>query len=259
VGAKPVIGITGPDRGGFIAWRMAALAVWRQGGIPVRISPSRPADANRLQGLIIGGGADVDPLHYAEEHPDEKAAAQPPDAQERTGVLDWVIGLALGLSRLLFANISKHGYDPGRDDMEKRLLLHALDRDLPTLGICRGAQLMNVVLGGTLHRDLAHFYTEDTGHVRSILPRKQVDVAPDSQLCRILRTESCAVNALHNQCVRDLGQGVAVSARERSGIVQAIERPEQTFFVGVQWHPEYMPQHATQQRLFRELLNCALG
>ncbi len=248
---QPVIGITGPDRGGLFAWWMTALAVRRGGGRPVRIRPSRPCDASALDGLIIGGGADVDPFHY-EQEPAEVEHDDPPDH-----ALDWIVGLLLAGSRMLFATGSRQDYEPERDALEQHLIQHALYHDLPVLGICRGAQLMNVVLGGSLHRDIAHFYAESTGNVRSVLPRKRIDIERDSRLYGILGTTRCAVNALHRQSVKDLGDEVIVSAREGAGVIQAIERPALRFFIGVQWHPEYMPQSAAQQNLFRELLRQA--
>ncbi len=248
---RPVIGVTGPDRGGLFAWWMTALAVRRNGGKPLRIRPSKPCDAGRLDGLIVGGGADVGPFQH-EEEPEEDGEDDPPDH-----LFDWVFGIVLAVARMLVASGSRQRYEPERDELEQRLILLALDEDLPALGICRGAQLMNVVLGGTLHRDIRHFYTEDTTNVRSVLPRKRIDIADDSHLRGILDTRCCSVNALHNQSVKELGHSVVVSARERSGVVQAIEHRVQRFFIGVQWHPEYMPQSRTQQNLFRELLRHA--
>jgi len=246
------IGITGPDRGGMAAWWMAARAVRRCGGIPVRINPSRPCDASTLHGLIIGGGSDVDPFHYNQE--------RVPRVTEDAGgnsLRDWLTGIAIGALRLVLATSASLDYDPERDDMERYLIRHALYHDLPVLGICRGAQLMNVVLGGSLHQGIEHFYAEGTGNMRSILPRKRITVFEGSDLRRILGVAECRVNALHDQSIDKLGDGVVVSAMEETGVIQAIENPDRRFFVGVQWHPEYMPQSRRQMDLFRELLRCA--
>jgi len=236
-----------------MAWYMSALALRRCGAVAVRITPARRHDAQQLDGVIIGGGTDVDPFHYGESRLQEPAL----DEHERYGVLDWLVGLLLGALRALFASHSRQPYDPDRDQMEQHLIQYALYNELPVLGICRGAQLMNVTLGGTLHQHIGHFYTEETGNIRSVLPRKSISLAPGSRLHQLLQVPACRVNALHYQSIKDLGDEVVVSASESSGVVQAIERRGHPFFVGVQWHPEYMPQSRLQQRLFSELVHSA--
>jgi putative glutamine amidotransferase len=219
----------------------------------MRITPSRTYDDKRLDAVVIGGGTDVDPFHYGETRPVDEE-----ERQDRQGsLLDWLVGLTLTISRAIFASHSVQDYDPDRDRLEKHLIELSLYRGLPVLGICRGAQLMNVVLGGSLHQDIGHFYTEETNNVRSILPRKAIAIQGDTLLERILQTGTCRVNALHDQSIKELGDGVVVSARENTGVIQAIERRQSAFFVGVQWHPEYMPQSTTQQRLFRDLIRYA--
>ncbi len=248
---RPLIGVTGPDRGGLPAWLMTALAIHRAGGRPLRIRPCRSVEPHRLAGLVIGGGSDVDPLHYGEEPLDREEEAT------RTRLLDWIIGLSLALLRILFARSARENYDPARDAMEKELIEHALQAGKPLLGICRGAQLLNVCLGGSLHQSIDHFYVEGTSNLRSVLPRKQVHIEATSKLAGILATERCQVNALHRQCVREPGRGVIVTARESNGVTQAIELDGEGFALGVQWHPEYLPQVARQQSLFRALVSTA--
>jgi putative glutamine amidotransferase len=116
---------------------------------------------------------------------------------------------------------------------------------------------MNVVLGGSLHQQIEHFYTEETNNVRSVLPRKSITVSERSRLRQILQTGSCVVNALHDQSIKELGDDVGICAVENTGVVQAIERHNHHYFIGVQWHPEYMPQSNTQQNLFRSLVQRA--
>jgi putative glutamine amidotransferase len=254
VAERPLVGVTGPDRGGLVAWLMTALALRRNGAKPVRITPGRPCDESLLDAVVIGGGSDVDPFHYGEDRLWEESHRP---ARERTKPLDWLIGLALSLFRALFATYTSQDYDPDRDRLEKRLIKHALYFDLPILGICRGAQLMNVTLGGSLHQDLGHFYTEETSNVRSILPRKIIRVSGDTHLRDILGRDDCQVNALHDQSIKELGQDIVISAAEPNGIVQAIEKRGHPFFIGVQWHPEYIPQSSIQQKLFRRLVQSA--
>ena len=246
------IGVTGPDRGGLIAWLMTALAIRRCGARAVRITHSRRVDKNSLDALVIGGGTDVDPFHYGQESEPED-----PGADEHSTLVDWLVGLVLGVFRAIFARHSGQDYDPERDLLEQDMIRHALANQLPVLGICRGAQLMNVALGGSLHQTIGHFYTEETSNIRSILPRKTIAVAAASGLHRILRADSCMVNALHNQSINRLGRDIEISAAESNGVIQAIEKNNHPFFIGVQWHPEYMPQSKIQQRLFMGLVRCA--
>lgn len=251
---RPVIGVTGPDRGGLIAWLMTALAITRCGARPVRITPSRVVEKADLDAVVIGGGTDVDPFHYGED----SLADENNDAASHSSLIDWLVGLVLGFFRAIFATRSVQGYDPDRDLQEKEMITYALYHQLPILGICRGAQLLNVVLGGTLHQDIGHFYTEDTNNVRSILPRKTISISDGSHLHQMLGTRSCFVNALHNQSINQLGEDVVVSALEPTGVVQAIEKRDHPFCIGVQWHPEYMPQSRTQQALFQGLVSNAV-
>ena len=253
MGRRITIGVTGPDKGGLIAWLMTALAVKRCGGSPVRITVRRPGDESTLDGVIIGGGTDVDPFHYGEER--QPDYADNPDS--RNTLLDWVVGLLLGLFRAVFATRSIQGYDPERDQLETHMIRYAIHNGLPVLGICRGAQLMNVVLGGSLHQQIEHFYTEETNNVRSVLPRKLITVSDRSRLRQILQTGSCVVNALHDQSIKELGNDVGICAVENTGVVQAIERDDLPYFIGVQWHPDYMPQSHPQQKLFRSLVHNA--
>ena len=246
------IGVTGPDRGGLIAWLMTALAIRRCGARAVRVTHSRRVDKTALDALVIGGGTDVDPFHYGQQSEKVDSADD-----ERSTLVDWLVGLLLGVFRAVFARHSGQDYDPERDQLEQDIIRHALEQKLPVLGICRGAQLMNVALGGSLHQTIGHFYTEETSNIRSILPRKTIAIAPDSGLHRILQTDSCMVNALHNQSINCLGQDIAISAAESNGVVQAIEKCDHPFFIGVQWHPEYMPQSTIQQRLFTGLVLSA--
>jgi putative glutamine amidotransferase len=260
---RPIIGVTGPDKGGLIAWLMTALALTRCGAKAVRLTPSRAGRFGRIEdialdALVIGGGTDVDPFHYGQQSDgQESEPAEDRDSIHRRTPLDWLVGLVLGVFRALFATHSVQDYDPERDQLEKSLIQHALYQQLPTLGICRGAQLMNVVLGGSLHQDIGHFYTEETSNIRSILPRKTIAITQGCHLQEIIGTQSCFVNALHNQSIDRLGEDILVSAVEPSGVIQAIEKHDQRFFIGVQWHPEYMPQSNRQQGLFRGLARCA--
>lgn len=218
----------------------------------MRITPSRPLRDRPLRGLVIGGGSDVDPLHYGEE-----PLPVNDDDDARDSALDWLVALPLAAARLVFARHSSGDYDPERDRMEQTLIRAALYGGLPMLGICRGAQLLNVTLGGSLHQRIDHFYAEGTSNVRSVLPRKTVNVCADSRLAALVGAGRQRVNALHGQSINALGDGVRVVALEANGVVQAVERTEGPLVLGVQWHPEYLPQLPAQQALFRALVTAA--
>lgn len=217
---RPVIGITTSKHKSFISWACDWLAVWRAGGTPVRIMPGREIAVDGLDGLIVGGGDDI-------------------------GAEMWGGEVTLDVR-----------IDPDRDHLERRLLEDALKQSTPILGICRGAQMINIHLGGTLHADIYSRF-EGVRRMRTVLPRKTVSVLPDTRLARILRVTETRVNSLHHQAVNDLGDGLRDAARDGDGIIQAIENPDHPFLVGVQWHPEFLIFSRVQQRLFRTLVQTA--
>lgn len=205
---------------------------------------------------VIGGGADVSPeLYGAEPMPKLESLKDP-------GLLGWrrlagvlLFPLLLLLIRRLLTT-STGGLDEARDALEQRLITEARDRNLPRLGICRGMQLLNVAAGGTLHQDLEGFYEEHPA-IRSVLPRKRIEIAEDSRLARILAMTRVRVNALHSQAIDDLGDHMMACAHEASGVIQAIEQTGPSFALGVQWHPEYLPQRPEQRALFEALARAA--
>ncbi|MCG5494939.1 gamma-glutamyl-gamma-aminobutyrate hydrolase family protein [Ectothiorhodospira variabilis] len=253
--ARPRIGVTGPDRGGVAAWIMTWWAIRWAGGKAVHITPGRPRSLQELDGLVVGGGADVDPGLYGQ---DPLSLIREIDATE-TGWRQRILGFVLYpllwlLRRVLYTKL--HGGDADRDRLEQALIREALDRGLPILGICRGMQLLNVVCGGTLHQNLEGFYREHP-QVRSVLPRKVVTLTEGSRIAALTGTNPLPVNALHNQAVAELGQDLVVAAREASGVVQAIESRNAPLILGVQWHPEYLPQKARHRRLFQGLVDSS--
>jgi putative glutamine amidotransferase len=222
---RPRVGITGPDRGGTAAWLMTSAAIRRAGGIPARLSPKRGEGRAPLDALVLGGGADIDPALYETDQGN------------------------LGTDALPIR------IDTARDAFELAVLARALTRRIPVLGICRGAQLINVHLGGALYMDVAELYVE-TAHVRSVFPKKRVEIDPSSRLRAVLGTDACYVNALHHQAIRQLGEGLRIVAKDHAGVVQAIELEGAAFCIGVQWHPEFLPQHKRQRALFTALVEA---
>jgi putative glutamine amidotransferase len=217
----PVIGVTGPARGGHSGWSLTWFALRRAGARPLRLRPPfRSQQLESLAGVVIGGGANIDPARYAQ------------------------------------ASSIEYVYDMERDEFEWQVLIHAAERKLPVLGICRGAQLLNVFHGGSLWQSLI----DDMPGLRlrrSVLARKLVRVEPKTLLSNVLRTAEIKVNSLHRQGIKDLGEGLRVSALDADGIVQAVEATTlEPFVLGVQWHPEYLPQ-PPHPRLFQTLVHAA--
>jgi putative glutamine amidotransferase len=218
--SRPLIGVTTSRRGGWKSYLMHRLALARAGARAVRLTAGEALPEEPLDGLVIGGGDDIGAELYG--------------------------GKVLPDVRI----------DPERDKLELRLLESALPEGLPILGICRGSQMINVALGGTLHTDIHAVYVE-APRMRTVLPRKTIRVVDGSRLDRILRCNPCRVNALHHQSVDRLGRGLKVVAQDESGIVQGTEGTGQNFLLGVQWHPELLVFKAPQQRIFAALADAA--
>ncbi len=252
---KPLIGITGPDHGGLVAWWFTARAVRRAGGKPLRLRPGKPLPLNHLDGLIIGGGADVSPDMYGQQRLPELEQLRDRGLTGWRAMMGFVLFPLLLVLRKLFAS-PLSGLDRARDELEERLIRKARHAGLPMLGICRGMQLLNVSAGGSLHQNIESFYQEHPA-IRSVLPRKLIQLKADSRLASILATTRLHVNALHDQAIAELGDDYRVSAEEKNGVIQAVEHAGDRFEIGVQWHPEYLPQRPEQRALFAALVKAA--
>lgn len=217
---KPLIGITGNGRRWAPGWWCASLAVRLAGAEPERISVKHPPSGRRLDALIIGGGNDIGPEHYG-------------------GDVEAKVRL-----------------DPARDKLEILWIRHALEHTLPILGICRGAQLINAVLGGSLHTDIRRL-RKRTYNRPGLLPTKQVALNTGSRFSEVVGKLRLRVNSLHHQAIDRPGKGLAVVGQDLDGITQAIEATDQRPIFGVQWHPEYLLYLSSQRRLFRWLLRRA--
>ena len=218
--ARPRIGVTTSVKGSYLSWLFNRFAIWRAGGQAVRLSMEHHVVPARLDGVVIGGGDDIGAALYGGE-----------------------ITLDVRI-------------DPARDRLEQDLLTHALGHDMPILGICRGAQMINVALGGNLIQDIAQVY-ENAPRGRMLLPRRAVAISRGSALRKILERDVIRVNSLHRQAVARLGRGLRIAGQDRGGMVQAIEDPTRAFLIGVQWHPELLFWDPHQIRLFRQLCRHA--
>ena len=171
----------------------------------------------RLSALVIGGGDDIAPEHYDGDI----------NAQVKT--------------------------DPERDALEIRWIRAALDDAIPMLGICRGAQLINVVLGGTLHQDIRTLRRQ-TYNRPGLMPTKQVWLEADSRLAMICGKTKLRVNSLHHQAVDQVGKKLRVVGWDLDRFTQAVEHTGDRRIIGVQWHPEYIFYLPAQFAIFRWLL-----
>ena len=281
---RPLIAVTGPDRGGWPAWIFTAWAIRRSGGRPIRVTPERPRLPRSPDGVVLGGGADIGVLgstplapSHEEEH-DRGVMVRITGASLRT----WVAGLGPRLQSwldlalapvVLFVRwIAGRGGSSGghtdaqRDRLEVEMLREADRRGLPVLGICRGAQLINRVRGGTLLENLQDHYVERP-QMQTVLPRRPIRVDPGTRLHAALKTTTLCVNSLHRHAVGRPGDGLRVAARELesataangrgTSVVQAIESIGDPVWIGVQWHPEYLPQIPEQRALFEALVDAA--
>jgi putative glutamine amidotransferase len=222
---KPRIGIT---RCSKIDDYVESVAL--AGGDPVVLETSDDPSAalDRIDGLLLSGGADVDPALYGQTpHP-----------------LTVV--------------------DPARDAFEIPLSREALTREMPVFAICRGVQVLNVAAGGSLVQDIPAAVESDLNHALS-QPKDAaahpVQVSPGSRLADALgpatNLVSCAVNSRHHQAVADVAPSFVVTATSPDGVVEAIERPASEFCVGVQWHPENFWRTGEFAPLFEAFVNAS--
>lgn len=188
-------------------------AVQQAGGVPLVLPPQLSPEARdrllaTVDGLLLTGGGDVDPARYGAE------------------------------------NVASLGVSEERDTLEVAAVLAALDRDVPILALCRGMQVLNVALGGTLHQHIpdalphsriAHAVPQPRDE-----PAHEVEVEPGSRLALLIGDGAIGVNSRHHQAVDRLGEGLVVTARAPDGVVEGLELPGRRFVLAVQWHPEDM-------------------
>ncbi len=156
------------------------------------------------------------------------------------------------------------GIHEGRDALELELARKAVERDIPTLCICRGIQILNVALGGTLYQDVADQFSAELSHRQQDLsipkdePGHDVTAMPGSLLANTYGAETVQVNSFHHQSIRDIAPELRLSATSSDGSIEGVEHPDKTFVLGVQWHPEMMFQsHSEHLKPFSTLVESA--
>ena len=205
---KPVIAI--PRLGPGLTrlyFRHLFVTALTEAGAEVRwIGPENIGAVTACDGLLLPGGDDVNPAFYGQGK-SEKCGPQ----------------------------------NPLRDQLDPALLKAFLPTGKPIIGICRGMQMLNVHLGGTLHQDIKDLQGLcHQGSVWKAKPSHSVFLEADTKLQSCMNTGHIRVNSIHHQAVDVLGQGLKVSARSRDGIVEAVELEGHPFCMGVQWHPELL-------------------
>jgi putative glutamine amidotransferase len=236
---RPLIGITAYTRDWVekgweydVSYASNAVAIEKAGGLPVLI-PAKVELATlraiyeRLDGVLLPGGGDVDPeIYQAEKH-------------ATTGNID-----------------------DDRDRTEIALTQWAMEDDLPAFGICRGIQVMNVAMGGTLMQDIPSMVDTTLVHdVPSSKPRgtllHEVKLDQDSRLAGIIGQPIVNVNSLHHQSIEKPAPTVRVTGYAPDGVVEAIEVPEKHFIMAVQWHPEDLIDDSRMLNIFTSFVDAA--
>ncbi|PIC65919.1 gamma-glutamyl-gamma-aminobutyrate hydrolase [Sporosarcina sp. P16a] len=230
---KPVIGVTSDldQNGDTLVQTRYIQAVRQAGGVPVILPVGLEAIeevCDRLDGLLLIGGEDLDPYLYGEE----------PHRQ---------------LGKVL----------PERDESELALFKTMADLDKPVLGICRGYQLMNVAFGGTIYQDMYAQLSEDLLQHYQLTDLDyafhSIDIVGDSRLAEWAGTSEVRVNSLHHQAVKEVKAPLVVTAVAKDGVIEALESTAHRFMVGVQWHPEAMVKQkdALSLKLFKKFIEAA--
>ncbi|MGL6076833.1 MAG: gamma-glutamyl-gamma-aminobutyrate hydrolase family protein [Fimbriiglobus sp.] len=242
---RPVIGIATQTLPGLVGerpncWIMGhryVEALRESGAIPWLI-PLMPHDPetmheifSRLDGVFLTGGVDVDPSRYGET---------------KTALCGTT--------------------DPDRDAVELMLLDYSIEKHLPVLAVCRGIQIVNVALGGTLYQDVSaqvpatmkhDYFPTAISPSRSFLAH-DIKVTSGSKLGAILGETVVPVNSMHHQAIRDLGRGLAPTAFAPDGIIEGVEGTNGQYLIGVQWHPEELSQtQPGMRRLFTSFISAA--
>jgi len=208
-----------------------SLALRDAGAAPLIVPAAQDEESlkrilSAVQGLVLSGGPDVHPRFYGEEP-------------------------AAGLGEV----------DDTLDSMELTAARIAFETDIPVLGICRGIQVLNVALGGTLYQDISSQVSDCICHTPKIdkaVPTHKVRVSAGSRLRSIMGRSEIWVNGKHHQAVRNPAPGLIITARANDGVAEALEHPKRRWMIGVQWHPEgTWREDLYSKKLFRAFVRAA--
>ncbi len=227
---SPIIGITtyGPQNGeNYYLPGPYVAAVRNAGGVPILLPPGEKRGERILSlidGLIFAGGGDVEPGIYG------------------------------GKSHSTVADV-----DPERDEFELALAEEVLKNSMPTLGICRGSQLLNVSTGGKLIEDLPSEIQDSIAHQANVgvASEHPVQIEQGSRLAEITGTTDLIVRSKHHQGMRTVPDVWRISARAADGVIEALEHNEHPWMIGVLWHPELSPGDPQHQRIFEALVKAS--
>lgn len=220
------IGAEGQD------WQLVAAdyvrAIERNGGLPILIPNIKSIEdmsliLDKVDGLLLSGGHDVNPRIYKER------------------------------------NSGKAGnFDNLRDHQEIFMTEYALERDLPILGICRGLQILNVTLGGSIHQDLpsAGFPVHSLNNSLRNEPSHSLKIFEDSPLYEIFKRDEIWTNSYHHQGINELGKGLKKAALSEEGLVEAVYLDDKKFALAVQWHPEMMYDDKEMNMIFEKFIDA---
>lgn len=237
---RPMIGITpgeNKEKDALVARKGYMEAIVACGGLPLLLPLEAGEDeslwadiAGQLDGFLFSGGGDVDPRLYGEH------------TMTYCGQID-----------------------PKRDVMELALMAHVAAAKKPVLAVCRGVQVMNVALGGTLYQDIPaqHQGEMPLAHWQKMpynYPAHEASVQEGTLLRRLMEKDTIEVNSMHHQGIKDVAPGLVASAFAPCGLAEALEMPGHPFFLGLQWHPEHMwRKDAGQRRIFEAFIAAARG
>ena len=234
---QPLIGISGSiehdeSRQFIVRDYMKCLA--RAGGVPLLMSldmtdAELEACLDAMDGILLSGGTDVDPALFGEQ------------PHQRIGEID-----------------------PLRDGFEARLIASAIQRDLPLFGICRGIQVLNIILGGSIYQDLPSQYQSSTGvpllgHDQTSperYPSHTIDLVTGTPLHALFGRDTLRVNSCHHEAIRELAPCLLTCATSPDGVIEAAYNPKARYMLGVQWHPERMRDEASAA-LFTSFVDAA--